>query len=196
MQSTACFKCFFCFLRSPKKCLLPAHHHQSYCCQHQALPSRLLTCRSFNSAIHQSTYLIHSAQLLLLKHFVVPNVLWLLMLHNALLISPVACPLCTQGKWIKREMIQLTQTVEDSWFSPFIFSLWLTSLISQSILFHFSFSFSLGLEDLNGSPSVKGRIFLTCPLTFEHSPEDFPSLQNCPLRVTGEKQFSSAWSIP
>lgn len=33
----------------------------SHCRQHRALSSQLWACRSFNSAIHQSTYLIHSA---------------------------------------------------------------------------------------------------------------------------------------
>lgn len=55
-------------------------------------------------------------------------------------------------------------------------SLYLLSLVD---IFNFPIylvSFFLGLEDLNGSLSVKGRIFLTCLLTFEYSPEHFPLL--------------------
>lgn len=66
--------------------------------------------------------------------------------------------------------------MEYSLFNPFILSLWFTFYSSQSILLQ-CFSFSLGLEDLNGSPSVKGRFFLMCLIAFVHSPEHFPLLQ-------------------
>lgn len=72
------------------------------------------------------------------------------------------------------------------------------NLFSLVYIFNFSIylvSFCLDLESLSDSPSVKVRIFLTF-LTLEYSPEDFPLLQTCPLRVTAEQNFSSVWSIP
>lgn len=70
--------------------------------------------------------------------------------------------------------------------SLYLFSLVYVFLSLSCFIF---FLFSLGLEDLDGSPLVKGRIFLTCLLTFEYSPEDFPLLQLCPLRVKLEKNI-------
>lgn len=60
IQGTDSYKCFIWSLCTPKNHLyqLPS---TCCCCQHQALPSWLPAFRWFNSAIHQSTSLIHSA---------------------------------------------------------------------------------------------------------------------------------------
>lgn len=92
VQGTACSKSFFC---SPQRCLSqlpPFSLLPALGCIFTALGLQIVQLsyspkHLFNPLCSQS---------LLLKCFVFSNVLWLLMLHNILLISPVACPLYTQ----------------------------------------------------------------------------------------------------